>query len=207
MYIIVGLGNYEKKYVNTRHNVGFEVIDRLACQEHISVLEMKHKAVIGKGVIEGQRCILAKPLTYMNLSGECVRELLDYYKADERTELIVISDDVCLDLGRLRIRKKGSAGGHNGLKNIIAHLGHDSFVRIRVGVGEKPASWDLVDHVLGHFTKGEREQMDGAVDRAADAVRRILADGPDTAMNEYNSVKKAEPDQGSPEEASHGSGS
>lgn len=201
MYIIVGLGNFERKYENTRHNIGFEVIDRLAAQENISVLEMKHKAVIGKGMIGGQRCVLAKPLTYMNLSGECVRELVDYYKVDERTELIVLSDDVCLDVGRLRIRKRGSAGGHNGLKNIIAHLGHDGFVRIRVGVGEKPAEWDLADHVLGHFPPKEREQMDQAVDRAADAVRRILADGPDAAMNEYNSVKRAQPDQGKPEAA------
>lgn len=207
MYIIVGLGNFEKKYENTRHNVGFEVIDRLAAQEHISVLEMKHKAAVGRGVIGGRKCILAKPLTYMNLSGECVRELVDYYKADEKTELIVISDDVCLDVGRLRIRKKGSAGGHNGLKNIIAHLGHDIFVRIRVGVGEKPGQWDLVDYVLGHFPPKEREQMNEAVDRAADAVRRILADGPDAAMNQYNSARKAEPAQGGTQETAPGSGS
>ena len=132
MYIIVGLGNFGKEYVNTRHNVGFDVIDKLAEQENIAVLEKKHKAVIGKGTVAGQKCILAKPLTYMNLSGECVRELLDYYKSDETSELIVISDDISLDVGQLRIRKKGSAGGHNGLKNIIAHLGHDSFIRIKV---------------------------------------------------------------------------
>ena len=186
MYIIVGLGNYEKKYENTRHNIGFEVIDKLAEQEVISVLEMKHKAVVGKGIVAGQKCILAKPLTFMNLSGECVRELVDYYKVDEKTELIIISDDICLDVGQLRIRKKGSAGGHNGLKNIIAHLGHDSFVRVRIGVGEKPADWDLVDHVLGHFTSEERKRMDEAVDRAADAVRTILSQDADAAMNEYN---------------------
>ena len=148
MYIIVGLGNFAKEYTNTRHNIGFEVIDRLAGQENISVLEMKHKAAIGKGIIEGQKCILAKPLTFMNLSGESIRELVDYYKVDERLELIVISDDICLDVGQLRIRKKGSAGGHNGLKNIIAHLGHDAFVRIRGGVGEKPRECDLVEYVL-----------------------------------------------------------
>lgn len=186
MYIIVGLGNFAKEYVNTRHNAGFEVIDRLAEQENISVLERKHKAAVGKGIVAGQKCILAKPLTFMNLSGECVRELVDYYKVDERTELVVISDDICLDVGQLRIRKKGSAGGHNGLKNIIAHLGHDSFVRIRVGVGEKPAGWDLVDHVLGHFSSEERKRMDESVDRAADAVRMILAQDADAAMNEYN---------------------
>lgn len=186
MYIIVGLGNFGKEYTNTRHNVGFEVIDRLAEQENISVLEMKHKAAIGKGMIAGQKCILAKPLTFMNLSGESVRELVDYYKADEAAELIVISDDICLDVGQLRIRKKGSAGGHNGLKNIIANLGHDVFVRIRVGVGEKPREWDMVDHVLGHFTTAERKLMDESVSRAAEAVRVILSQGADAAMNEFN---------------------
>ncbi|MCM1058014.1 MAG: aminoacyl-tRNA hydrolase [Firmicutes bacterium] len=192
MYIIAGLGNYEKKYENTRHNIGFEVIDKLAEQENISVLELKHKAVIGRGMVAGQKCILAKPLTYMNLSGECVRELVDYYKIDEKTELVIISDDICLDVGQLRIRKKGSAGGHNGLKNIIAHLGHDTFVRIRVGVGEKPQEWDLVDHVLGHFSPEERKRMDEAVSRAADGIRMILSRDVDAAMNEYN--KKLSPE-------------
>ena len=192
MYIIVGLGNYEKKYENTRHNIGFEVIDKLAEQENISVLEMKHRAVIGKGIVAGQKCILAKPLTYMNLSGECVRELIDYYKMDETAELVVISDDISLAVGQLRIRKKGRAGGHNGLKNIIAHLGHDSFVRIRVGVGEKPKEWDLVDHVLGHFSTEERKIMDDSVGRAADGIRMILSQDVDAAMNEFN--KKNRPD-------------
>ncbi|MCM1191424.1 MAG: aminoacyl-tRNA hydrolase [Butyrivibrio sp.] len=192
MYIIAGLGNYEKKYENTRHNIGFEVIDKLAEQENISVLEMKHKAVIGRGMVAGQKCILAKPLTYMNLSGECVRELIDYYKIDEKAELVIISDDVTLDVGQLRIRKKGSAGGHNGLKNIIAHLGHDAFVRIRVGVGEKPQGWDLVDYVLGHFSPEERKRMDEAVCRAADGIRMILSRDADAAMNEYN--KKLSPE-------------
>lgn len=186
MYIIVGLGNYEKKYENTRHNIGFEVIDKLAEQENISLLEMKHRAVIGKGIVAGQKCILAKPLTYMNLSGECVRELVDYYKADETAELVIISDDISLDVGQLRIRKKGSAGGHNGLKSIIAHLGHDTFVRVRVGVGGKPAEWDLADHVLGHFSTEERKIMDESVGRAADGIRMILSRDADAAMNEFN---------------------
>ena len=177
MYIIAGLGNFGREYVNTRHNIGFEVIDKLAGQENITLLEMKHKAAIGKGMIAGQKCILAKPLTFMNLSGESVRELVDYYKVDETSELIVISDDISLHVGQLRIRKKGSAGGHNGLKNIIAHLGDDAFVRIRVGVGEKPQEWDLVDHVLGHFSTAERKLMDESVGRAAEAVRVILSEG------------------------------
>lgn len=186
MYIIVGLGNFAKEYVNTRHNIGFDVIDKLAEQENIAMLEKKHKAVIGKGVVAGQKCILAKPVTFMNLSGESVRELIDYYKVDETTELIVISDDISLAVGQLRVRKKGSAGGHNGLKNIIAHLGHDSFIRIKVGVGEKPKGWDLADYVLGHFSAQERKLMDEAALRATDAIRTIITQGADAAMNEFN---------------------
>ena len=186
MYIIVGLGNPGKEYANTRHNIGFDVIDRLAEKEDIAVLEKKHKAIVGKGYIAGQKCILAKPQTYMNLSGESVRELLDYYKVDEETGLIVISDDISLDVGRLRIRKKGSAGGHNGLKNIIANLGHDTFVRIKMGVGEKPKGYDLADYVLGYFTQAERKTMDEAADRATEAIAAVIQDGPDAAMNRFN---------------------
>ena len=141
MYVIAGLGNPGKQYDNTRHNIGFMTIDRLAEQENIDILEKKHKAVIGKGTIAGQKCILAKPQTFMNLSGESIRELVDYYKVDETAELIVISDDISLDVGQLRIRKKGSAGGHNGIKNIIDHLGTMDFPRIKVGVGEKPKGY------------------------------------------------------------------
>lgn len=186
MYIIVGLGNPKKEYENTRHNIGFDVIDKIAEQEKISVLEKKHKAIIGKGYVAGQKCILAKPQTYMNLSGESVRELVDYYKVDETEELIVISDDISLDVGQLRIRKKGSAGGHNGLKNIISHLGHEQFIRIKMGVGEKPKGYDLADYVLGHFTRDERAVMDNAAERAADAIRMMITADVDAAMNEYN---------------------
>ena len=186
MYIIVGLGNPGRQYENTRHNIGFDVIEELAQRNHIAVLEKKHKAIIGKGFVEGQKCILAKPQTFMNLSGESVRQLLDYYKVDEKLELIVISDDVSLDMGQIRIRKKGSAGGHNGLKNIIAHLGHDTFTRVKMGVGEKPQNYDLADYVLGHFTDQERKVMDEAARRAADAICTIIARGADAAMNEYN---------------------
>lgn len=186
MYIIVGLGNPGKEYGGTRHNIGFDVIELLAGQENISVAEKKHKALIGKGVVAGQRCILAKPQTFMNLSGESVRALLDYYKADEKEELIVISDDVSLDVGQIRIRKKGSAGGHNGLKNIIAMLGHDTFIRVKMGVGEKPRGWDLADYVLGRFSGPERKIMDEAAERAADAIRSIITQGADSAMNDFN---------------------
>lgn len=186
MYIIAGLGNPGKEYENTRHNIGFQAIDKLAEQENIGVLEKKHKAVFGKGYVAGQKCILAKPQTFMNLSGESIRELIDYYKVDEKTQLIVIVDDICLDVGQIRVRKKGSAGGHNGLKNIISHLGHDSFNRIRIGVGEKPKGYELVDYVLGHFSKEEMKLMDDAAKKAADAVRTIIAEGADAAMNEFN---------------------
>lgn len=186
MYIIVGLGNPGREYENTRHNIGFETIDQLAEAGGIRVLEKKHKALIGKGVIDGQKVVLAKPQTYMNLSGESIRELVDFYKVDVTTELIVISDDISLPPGQLRIRKKGSAGGHNGLKNIILHLGTQDFIRLRMGVGEKPAGYDLKDYVLGHFTGDEKKKMLEAARRGADAVRAIMAKGPDSAMNEYN---------------------
>lgn len=186
MYIIVGLGNPGKDYANTRHNIGFDVIDKLAETENISVLEKKHKAIIGKGYIDGQKVILVKPQTYMNLSGESVREAIDYYKVDEKEELIVISDDISLSPGQIRIRKKGSAGGHNGLKNIIQHLGHDEFQRIKMGVGEKPKGYDLADYVLGHFTAEERKIMDKAAAEAAQAIKMMMQSGADAAMNVYN---------------------
>lgn len=190
MYIIVGLGNPGKQYEHTRHNVGFDTIDVLAERYHISVDAKKHKALYGKGLIEGNKVILAKPQTYMNLSGESVRELIDFYKIDETEELIVIYDDISLDPGQLRLRAKGSAGGHNGIKNIIAHLGGQEFKRVKVGVGEKPKGYDLADYVLSRFPKEEREKVDAALERAADAAVKIITEDMAAAMNEYN--KKAE---------------
>ena len=186
MYIIVGLGNPEHRYDGTRHNIGFSAVTALADIYGISMDMKKHRAVCGKGVIEGQKVILAMPQTYMNLSGESVRELVDYYKIDPEEELIVIYDDINLAPGKLRIRPKGSAGGHNGIKNIIAHLGTQVFPRIRIGVGEKPKGWDLADYVLGHFQGDEKKLMEEAYDRAAAAVAEILTDGPDKAMNDFN---------------------
>lgn len=186
MYIIVGLGNPGREYENTRHNIGFDVIDILAEEENISVIEKKHKAIIGKGIVAGQKVILAKPQTFMNLSGESVRELVDYYKIDEETELIVISDDISLDIGAIRIRVKGSAGGHNGLKNIIRHLGKENFSRIKMGVGDKPKGYDLSDYVLGHYTKMEREIMNKSAKKAAEAIRVLMTHGAQDAMNLYN---------------------
>lgn len=189
MFIIVGLGNPGKEYNHTRHNIGFATIDLIAKEETIDVSDKKHKALIGKGVVSGQKVILAKPQTYMNLSGESVRQLIDYYKIDEKTELIVISDDISLDVGQIRIRKKGSAGGHNGLKNIIANLGHDTFVRIKMGVGDKPAKYDLADYVLGHFDRSEDQIMEEASRRAYEAVKMILMQDADAAMNAFNQKK------------------
>lgn len=186
MVIIVGLGNPKKEYENTRHNIGFMAIDALAEKYNISVLDCKHKALIGKGVINGYKVVLVKPLTYMNLSGEAVRAVIDYYKADAESELIVIYDDVSLDVGQLRIRKKGSAGGHNGIKNIIAQLGHDVFLRIKIGVGEKPKGYDLADYVLGHFSKAERKIMEEGYQKAIRAVTMMINGETDAAMNEYN---------------------
>ena len=185
MKIIVGLGNPTDKYKGTRHNVGFSVIYSISDTYGIAVDTKKHKALIGKGIIEGEKVILAMPQTYMNLSGESVRELLDYYKCDEQ-DLIVIYDDISLDVGKLRIRKKGSAGGHNGIKNIIAHIGTQEFARVKVGVGEKPPRMDLADYVLGHFSKEEQPVIRDASDLATKAVATIISDGADAAMNKYN---------------------
>ncbi len=192
MFIIAGLGNPDRQYEGTRHNAGFEVIDRIAEKYNIEVNMKKHRALIGKGILEGQKVILAKPQTYMNLSGESILSLTDYYKIDPERELLVIYDDVSLDVGQLRIRAKGSAGGHNGIKNIIAHLGTQVFPRIKVGVGEKPKGYDLADYVLGHFSRVEREQMDEGYDNAVRAVELIMSGRIDEAMNEYNRKKKEE---------------
>lgn len=192
MFIIAGLGNPTKEYEGTRHNVGFDVIDRLSEKYNIAVDTKKHRALIGKGMIAGQKVILAKPQTYMNLSGESIRSLLDYYKVDEEHELLVIYDDVSLGVGQLRIRAKGSAGGHNGIKNIIAHLGGQVFPRIKIGVGEKPPKYGLADYVLGHFSKAEKVLMDEGYDNAVRAVEMIVSGDIEGAMNEYNRKKKEE---------------
>lgn len=189
MYLIAGLGNPGARYTNTRHNAGFSSIDALADRFHIDVSEKKHKALCGRGAIEGQKVVLLKPQTFMNLSGESLRAAMDYYKLTPE-EIIVIYDDVSLDPGQLRIRLKGSAGGHNGIKNIIAHLGTQEFPRIKVGVGAKPPRMDLADYVLGHFSKEDQETMEEAGREAAAAVVMMLTDGPERAMNHFNMKKK-----------------
>ncbi len=190
MHIIAGLGNPTKQYENTRHNIGFMAIDALADKYDINMIECKHKSLIGKGMINGTKVILVKPLTYMNLSGEAIRAVSEYYKIDETEELLVIYDDISLDLGQIRIRKKGSAGGHNGLKSIIANLGHDTFRRIKIGVGGKPEGYDLADYVLGHFNGEEIAVMKDSLERTQRAVNLILEGKVDAAMNEYNTKNR-----------------
>lgn len=185
MKIIAGLGNPGAKYAGTRHNVGFSVIDELAERHKISMSAGKHKAIMGKGIIDGEKVILAMPQTYMNLSGESVRTLMDFYKCTPE-DLIVVYDDIDLDVGKLRIREKGSAGGHNGMKNIILHTGSQEFVRIRVGVGKKPDRMDLADYVLSRFDKDELPFMRESCTKACEAVETILSDGAVAAMNRFN---------------------
>jgi PTH1 family peptidyl-tRNA hydrolase len=193
MRIIIGLGNPTDKYQATRHNIGWDAITRISDDYRIPLNQKKHKAICGSGYIEGEKVILAKPMTYMNLSGESVRELVDFYKVSSE-DIIVIYDDVCLDVGQLRIRKKGSAGGHNGIKSIINHLGTEEFPRIKVGVGEKPKDWDLADYVLSRFTDEEEVAIRAALKDVSDACSIIIREGMDTAMNKHNK-KKAQDEQ------------
>lgn len=189
MYIIVGLGNPTGKYKGTRHNIGFEVIDLLAGRHSISMDTGKHKSLLGKGVINGHKVLLVKPMTFMNLSGEAIRSLVDYYKIDVESQLLVIFDDISLEPGVLRVRQKGSAGGHNGIKSIIAHLGTQNFPRIKVGVGGNKTHSDLADFVLGHFTAREKPLMEESRQEAVKAIETILSSGVEKAMNDFNGTK------------------
>ncbi len=186
MFIIVGLGNPGKDYENTRHNVGFDAIDELVDKYNVPESGLQSKAKVGKGAMDGQKVLLAKPLTFMNLSGEAVRGLVDYYKVDPESELLIIYDDISLEPGNIRIRKKGSAGGHNGIKSIINHLGTQNFQRIKIGVGEKPKNWDLADYVLSRFSKEERKTVDESLKNVAHAASLIVQGEIDEAMNLYN---------------------
>ena len=185
MYIIAGLGNPTKEYDKTRHNIGFDVIDALADEYGIRVDSKKHKALVGNGTIAGQKVVLAKPQTFMNLSGESLRALVDFYKVPIENVLIIY-DDISLDVGRLRIRAKGSAGGHNGIKNIIERSGTDVFPRIKVGVGAPKGQGELVGWVLGSFSKEETEILSESIDRACKAVEEIIKAGCASAAQKYN---------------------
>ena len=185
MYIVIGLGNPGRKYIGTKHNIGFDAITRISDDFNISLNINKHKAICGRGFIGGEKVILAQPQTYMNLSGESVRALVDFYKVSPR-EIIVIYDDVNLDVGQLRIRRSGSAGGHNGIKSIIQHLGTQEFSRVRIGVGKKPREWDLVDYVMSKFPDEENIILRDALKNTSDATKTIIDEGIGEAMNIYN---------------------
>ena len=185
-WIVVGLGNPGPKYDWTRHNVGFLVVDELADRANIHVQRVKYKALTNTTKLGGKSVLLMKPVTYMNLSGEAVGQAARFYKVPPE-RVLVISDDVSLPQGKLRIRRSGSAGGHNGLKNIIAHLGTDQFPRVKVGVGNKPRpDSDMAAWVLGKFTGPDREAMEAAVKKAADAVTCLFEQGADKAMAQFN---------------------
>ncbi len=189
MKLIAGLGNPGRDYAGTRHNIGFGVITRISDQYNIPLNSKEHKAVCGKGFIGGEKVILAQPQTYMNLSGESVRSIADYYKI-EPEDIIIAFDDIDLEVGQLRVRRKGSAGGHNGIKSIIQHLGTNEFPRVKVGVGAKPEGGDLVRHVLGRFSREDEKAMGEVLDLAVEAVELIVTEGVDAAMNRYNAKRK-----------------
>jgi len=185
LFLVVGLGNPGKQYVNTRHNVGFDAIDLISERTGIKVTKVKCKALIGQGIIEGKRVILAKPQTFMNLSGESVRDLVEWYKIDIKN-IMVIYDDIDLPLGRLRVRPKGSAGTHNGMRSVIYQLQSDEFPRIRIGIGKPPEGWELADFVLGRFGTEDRKLVEQCISKAADAAVDIIKSDVEYAMNIYN---------------------
>ncbi|MCQ4637064.1 aminoacyl-tRNA hydrolase [Anaerovorax odorimutans] len=189
MYIIAGLGNPGKRYENTRHNIGFIALDLLAERNDIKINKIKHKALVGEGRISGQKVLLVKPQTFMNLSGQSLREVMDYYR-EEPEHLVVIYDDIDIPTGTIRIRKKGSAGTHNGMRSIVGDLKSDQFPRIRIGMGSSQKG-DLRNFVIGGFSKEEKEPLEEAVRRAVLAAECIVEKGIDKAMNEYNIRQKA----------------
>ena len=200
--LIFGLGNPGRDYDGTRHNVGFEVINKLAYDNNIDICRMKRRSFIGEGFIGSQKCVLIKPQTFMNLSGEAVRENIQFYK-EPLENIIIIYDDTSLKLGEIRIRAQGSSGGHNGIKNILYHLGTDVFPRVRVGIGEKPSGWDLADYVLSRFKKDEIDDIVTGITKAGEAVEILIREGLSEAMNKYNKinkVKKPNMDKQIPEE-------
>lgn len=186
MFLIVGLGNPGREYEDTRHNIGFKVVDNIAKEYNIEINRQKFKGIYGEGFIDGKKVMLLKPTTYMNLSGESVREVVDFYNL-ENEEVLVIYDDISLETGSLRIREKGSAGGHNGIKSIIAHLGSDVFPRIKVGVGQPTG--DLVKHVLGRFSKEEIDVLNQSIEVSTKAAKEIIKTDAKTAMNQFNGFK------------------
>ncbi len=186
MYIIAGLGNPGRKYVGTRHNMGFEALDAVAAKYNIDIKKAKFNALYGEGNIEGEKVVLVKPQTFMNLSGESIREFKSWYKAED-SQIIIIYDDVSLPVGKMRIRPKGSAGGHNGMKSIICQINSDLFPRIKIGIGSPDnPDFDLADYVLGKFTKAEVKELIPIAVKAAEAVGEIIKNGIEKAMTKFN---------------------
>jgi PTH1 family peptidyl-tRNA hydrolase len=183
--IIIGLGNPGPRYDNTRHNVGFDTIDFISGKYGIKVTKLKHKALIGEGIMEGERVLLAKPQTFMNLSGESVREIMEWYKIPSH-HMILVYDDIDLPLGKIRVRAKGSSGTHNGMRSVIYQMQTDEFPRVRIGIGKPVEGWELADYVLGRFSPEDRKIVDESVLNAADAVSLIVKSGIISAMNKYN---------------------
>lgn len=190
MYLVVGLGNPGKQYEATRHNMGFDTIDVLVERHKIPQGGVKFNAMYGSGFIGGEKVIFMKPLSFMNLSGGPVQEMAAYFKIDPESELIIIQDDIDLEPGQLRIRKQGSAGGHNGLKDIIGRLGTQKFMRVKIGVGAKPKGWNLADHVLGRFSGEDRARVEEAIRDAEDAAVLMIQGEADKAMNDFNAKKQ-----------------
>lgn len=198
MYLIVGLGNPGKQYAHTRHNVGFDVLEKLSAKMGVSITRSKSRALVGEGFVAGQKVVLALPQTFMNLSGESVQELAHWYKV-EPEHLMIVYDDVDLAPGFIRIRKNGSAGTHNGMRSIIGCLGYENFPRLRVGVGQKREGYELADWVLGHYIGEEAEAADKAFDLAAEALLDYIQNGVESAMCKYN-TKKPKKEKPKPEE-------
>lgn len=185
LFVVVGLGNPGTRYDNTRHNVGFESVDYIAAQHGIKISKVKHKALIGDGTIHGERVLLVKPQTYMNLSGESVRDIIEWYKIPV-SNLIIIYDDIDLATGRIRVRPKGSAGTHNGMRSIIYQIQSDEFPRVRIGIGKPPEGWNLADYVLSKFNPEDRVLLNESIKASAEAAAAIIKSGANTAMNKYN---------------------
>ncbi len=187
LIVVTGLGNPGRKYADTRHNVGFWVVELLALRHKIKMSKVKFKALYGEGVISGKKVLLVMPQTYMNLSGESVRDIISWSKIPVGN-IIIIYDDIDLPVGKIRVRPKGSAGTHNGMKSVIYQIMSDEFPRVRIGIDKPPEGWDLADYVLSKFSKEEKDKISQAVVNAADAVEAIIGQGINQAMNKFNNL-------------------
>lgn len=185
MYLIVGLGNPEEEYSNTRHNMGFNTINKLAKQYNIEINKSKFKSLYGNGIIEKEKVILLKPQTYMNLSGTAIKEVMDFYKINKE-ELIIIYDDIDIEPGIIKIRKKGGPGTHNGMKSVVNEIKTQDFTRVRVGIGMPSNKSDLINYVIGKLSKDDIEKLEYGTTKAKDALIEIIKNGVDTAMNKFN---------------------